>query len=115
MSEQLRKPPRKPKSKKITLNKNKHWKDIINNVEKKEVPIEMVQQIIVKLVDGTETLIDIKKLLDEDGLDATEIEIMLDLKFDELDAYIDNVDFLIDVDKIVSTVQPETDRVLKDL
>ena len=36
-------------------------------------------------------------------------------KFIELDAYIQNVDFLIDIDKVVSAVQPETDKVLKGL
>ena len=44
-----------------------------------------------------------------------EIEEMLDAKFNELDAYIQNVDFLIDIDKVVDTVQPETDKVLKGL
>ena len=44
-----------------------------------------------------------------------DIETMLDDKFDELDQYIHNVDFLIDIDKVVSTIQPETDKVLKGL
>ena len=48
-------------------------------------------------------------------MDPNEIEEMLDLKFNELDAYIQNVDFLIDIDKVVSAVQPETDKVLKGL
>jgi hypothetical protein len=44
-----------------------------------------------------------------------DIEEMLDAKFDELDAYIQNVDFLIDIEKVVDTIQPETDKVLKGL
>ena len=48
-------------------------------------------------------------------MDPTEVEEMLDLKFNELDAYIENVDFLIDIDKVVTAVQPETDKVLKGL
>ena len=31
------------------------------------------------------------------------------------DAYIQNVDFLIDIEKVVDTIQPETDKVLKGL
>ena len=69
---------------------------------------------MVKLVDGTNISIDVKKLIVE-GMDPSDIEEMLDLKFDELDAYIANVDFLIDIDKVVKTVQPETDKVLKGL
>jgi hypothetical protein len=112
MSEKL---PKKPqRSKKITLNTSKRWKDIVEGVDKKEVPIDILQQIIVKLIDGTNISIDVKKLLD-DGMIPNEIETMLDDKFNELDAYIQNVDFLIDIDKVVSAVQPETDKVLKGL
>jgi uncharacterized membrane-anchored protein YjiN (DUF445 family) len=112
MSEKL---PKKPqRSKKITLNTAKRWKDIVEGVDKKEVPIDILQQIIVKLIDGTNISIDVKKLL-ADGMIPNEIETMLDDKFNELDAYIQNVDFLIDIDKVVSAVQPETDKVLKGL
>jgi hypothetical protein len=68
----------------------------------------------VQLVDGTSINIDIKQLID-DGQDPTEIEQLLDAKFHDLDEYIENVDFFIDIDKVVNTVQPETDKVLKDL
>jgi hypothetical protein len=107
--------PRKPqRSKKITLNTAKRWKDIVEGVDKKEVPIDILQEIVVKLVDGTNISIDIKRLI-ADGMIPGEIEEMLDTKFDELDQYIHNVDFLIDIDKVVNTIQPETDKVLKGL
>ena len=111
MSEKPKKPQR---SKKITLSTAKRWKDIVEGVDKKEVPIDILQQIIVKLIDGTNISIDVKKLL-ADGMIPNEIETMLDDKFIELDAYIQNVDFLIDIDKVVDAVQPETDKVLKGL
>ena len=115
MSEQPKLPHKSRRNrKKITLNTAKRWKDIVNDVDKKEVPITILQQIVVKLIDGTNISIDIKKLL-LDGMIPDEIEIMLDDKFVELDAYIQNVDFLIDIDKVVSTIQPETDKVLKGL
>lgn len=112
MSEKPKKPQRN--SKKITLNISKRWKDIVEDVDKKEVPINILQEIIVKLIDGTNISVDIKKLLAE-GMPENEIEAMLDEKFIELDAYIKNVDFLIDIEKVVDTVQPETDKVLKNL
>jgi hypothetical protein len=114
MSEQPKKPQRSKGSKKITLNVSKRWKDIVEGVDKKEVPVSILQQIIVKLVDGTKVEIDVKRLL-ADGMEPNEIESMLDLKFNELDAYIENVDFLIDIEKVVDAVQPETDKVLKGL
>jgi hypothetical protein len=108
------KPRKQPRSKKITLNTVKRWKDIVEGVDKKEVPIDILQEIVVKLVDGTNISIDIKRLI-ADGMIPGDIETMLDDKFDELDQYIHNVDFLIDIDKVVSTIQPETDKVLKGL
>ena len=112
MSEKPKKTQRN--SKKITLNVSKRWKDIVEGVDKREVPINILQQIIVKLIDGTNISIDVKKLL-ADGMPDSEIEEMLDNKFNELDAYIQNVDFLIDIEKVVDTIQPETDKVLKGL
>ena len=112
MSEKPKKTQRN--SKKITLNVSKRWKDIVEDVDKKEVPINILQQIDVKLIDGTNISIDVKKLLADGMLDG-DIEEMLDAKFNELDAYIQNVDFLIDIEKVVDTIQPETDKVLKGL
>jgi hypothetical protein len=115
MAEQPKpKKPQRKNSKKITLSKNKSWKDIVEGVDKKEVPIHILQEIEVKLIDGTNISIDVKRLI-EDGMDPIAIEELLDLKFNELDAYIDNVDFLIDIAKVVDTIQPETDQVLKGL
>jgi hypothetical protein len=114
MAEQPKKPQRNKGSKKITLNHAKRWKDIVEDVDKRQVPVSILQNIEVKLVDGTKIDIDVKKLLQE-GMDPIEVEEMLDLKFNELDAYIENVDFLIDIDKVVTAVQPETDKVLKGL
>lgn len=114
MAEQPKRPKKPQRSKKITLNQNKSWQDIVKGVDKKEVPIDILQDIEVKLVDGTVILIDIKKLMN-DGMASEDIEELLDAKFNELDAYIENVDFLIDIAKVVNTVQPETDKVLKGL
>lgn len=117
MSEnQQPKKPRRSKGKKITLNPAKSWEAIVKSVDdKREVPIEVLHTINVVLIDGTVISIDIRKLIDEDGLNPVDIESMLDEKFTELDRYIQNVDFLIDIDKVVNTIQPETDKVLKDL
>lgn len=113
MSEQPKKSKRKA-GKKISLNTTRPWKDIVDGVDKKEVPIHILQEIEVKLIDGTHISIDIKKLLAE-GLHPSVIEEMLDTKFSELDAYIENIDFLIDIAKVVDTVTPETEKALKGL
>lgn len=117
MSEQPKQPRKQPRSKakKITLNPTKSWQDIVKGVDKKEVPIQILQEIMVQLVDNTTIAINVKKLIEEDGMDPADIEIMLDEKFNELDRYIQTIDFMVDIDKVVNTVQPETDKVLKGL
>lgn len=110
-------PPKKTRSskaKKVNINVKKSWQDIVKGIDKKEVPVDVLQYITVLLVDGTTINIDIKQLID-DGNDPEEIEALLDNKFEELEQYINNVDFFVDIDKIASTVQPETDKVLKRL
>lgn len=115
MAEQPKKPQRS-KGKKITLNSSKSWKEIVESVDdKREVPIEILQAIDVLLIDGTVISIDIRKLIDEDGMNPDQIEMMLDEKFNELDRYIQNVDFMVDIAKVVNTVKPETEKVLKGL
>jgi hypothetical protein len=115
MSEQP-KPKKTPRSraKKLNLNKRKSWQDIVKGVDKREVPVDILQSIEVQLIDGTNIFINVKELIEE-GQDPAEIEELLDAKFHDLDQYIKNVDFFIDIDKVVDTVQPETDKVLKDL
>jgi hypothetical protein len=113
MSEQPKKPRRK-KAKKLVLNKRKSWQEIVNSVEKNEIPVNILQQITVELIDGTMVTIGIKDLI-QDGYDPVEVQDLLNEKLQELDQYIHNVDFFVDIDAVVETVQPETDRVLKNL
>jgi len=113
MSEQPKKPRRK-RAKKLVLNKRKSWQEIVNNVEKNEIPVSILQQITVELIDGTMVTINIKDLM-QDGYDPVEVQDLLNEKFQELDQYIHNVDFFVDIDAVVETVQPETDKVLKNL
>lgn len=108
------KKPQRSKAKKLNLNKRKSWQEIIQDVDKKKVPITVLEHISVKLVDGTSININVKELIDS-GEDPENIEALLDDKFDQLDQYIENVDFFVDVDRVKDTVQPETDRVLKGL
>lgn len=116
MSENPQRPkkPQRSKAKKVVLNKRKSWQDIVNAVDKKEVPINVLQHISVQLIDGSTITINIRELID-DGQNPDDIEALLDEKFNELDRYIKNVDFFVDIDRVVSTVQPETDKVLKGL
>lgn len=104
----------KPKSKKLNLNKKAQWESILKSVEKKEVPIAMLNSLNVNLKDGTTVTIDIKELLEE-GNDPDELELMIKHKLRALDHFIDDIDFFISVSAVQKIVQPATDDLLKNL
>lgn len=107
--------PKKPaKSKRLNLNSKTTWKNILKEVEKNEVPVHILEKLMVYLKDGTIVTVDIKKLIAE-GADPDDIETHVSSRLEELDLYIENVDFFVDIDLVEKTVQPETDRLLSKL
>jgi hypothetical protein len=111
-SPQKRKP--RPKLKKINISSKQHWQNIVKDVDKDNVPIRLLQSMTVNLVDGTTININVKDLIKE-GNDPDMIEKALNKKLDELDSYIKDIDFYINLDAVADAVQPITDQILKDL
>ena len=114
MSEQKPKKPKQPRSKRLNLNKKAQWEAILKSVEKKEVPIAMLESVSVNLTDGTTVNINIRELLDE-GNDPDVLEKMLKAKLEALDNIILDMDFYISVKAVAQLVQPATDELLKNL
>jgi hypothetical protein len=110
------KPPKKqkPKSRRLNLNAKSQWESILKSVEKKEIPITMLESVNVNLTDGTVVNVNIKELLDE-GNDPDVLEKMLKTKLSALDYIIEDIDFYISVAAVQKTVQPATDELLKNL
>lgn len=113
MSEQKPKKPRQ-KSKRLNLNSKSQWEAILKSVEKKEVPIAMLNSLTLNLKDGTAVSINIKELLDE-GNDPDELESLIKHKLSALDNIIEDIDFFISVSAVQKVVQPVTDELLKNL
>jgi len=90
------------------------WKNILKDVDKKEVPVTVLEKMLVYLKDGTEVIVNIKQLLAE-GNDPDEIEMHVNARLRELDDYIENVDFFVDIDRVQAVIQPETDKLLSKL
>lgn len=115
MSEQPKKP-RQSKSKKPRLNLTRRqiWERILKDVEKNEVPLHCIDRIAIRLTDGTEVCIDIDQLLRE-GNDPEELEYAINKRLESMEEIINDVDFMISIEKVAKTVQPYTDEVLKNL
>ena len=113
MSEQKPTKPRQ-KSKRLNLDSKAKWEAILKSIDKKEIPIAMLESMSVNLTDGTEVNINIKELLDE-GNDPEELERMIKVKLGALDHIINDIDFYISVKAVAKIVQPATDSILKNL
>lgn len=114
MSQEKPKKPRQPKSKRLKLSQKEEWTKILKEVEKNEVPVHFLKSITVNLKDGTAVDVNITQLISE-GIDPGVIERQLNERLKELDDYIEDVDFYINIDSVSKTVQPFTDDLLKNL
>jgi hypothetical protein len=90
------------------------WEHILEDVEKSKVPVQFIKKIIVKMVGKKQHTINIQALLKQ-GLDPNEVEEVISRKLNELDPLINSFEFVLNVESIAETVQPETDRLLNKL
>ena len=92
----------------------KQWDHIISGVDKTEVPLECINKIVIRLQCGRQKTINLARLK-RDGFDLEEIESVLTRNLVELGDLVRDIDFLVDVNAVARLVQPETDKLLKDL
>lgn len=90
------------------------WEHILEDVEKNRIPVQFIKKLVIKLQGKKQQTINIEKLLNQ-GLDPEQIEDVVSRKLDELDENIVSVEFILNVQSIADTVQPETDRLLGKL
>lgn len=90
------------------------WEHIIADVNKTDVPLECIKKVVIKLAGGRQKTINVHTLLRQ-GLELTEVEIMLTRYFHEHDREIRDVDFVVDISSVVNLIQPETDKLLGKL
>ena len=108
------KPPRKSKRLKLLITERDKWKQILAQIEKPEAPISVIEKIEIELNDGTVFDINVRELL-EDGYDEHELENMINQRMDAADHLIKDANFYINSDSVANTVQPITNRILKNL
>lgn len=90
------------------------WQNILEDVEKSKIPIQFLKKIILKFQGKRQQTINIQSLLKQ-GLEPEEVEEIVNRKLIELDHQIVNLEFILNVENIADTVQPETDKLLGKL
>jgi hypothetical protein len=114
MAQEKPKKPRRPKSKRLNLNRKEQWEKLLKEVHKEQVPVGVLLSITVNLKDGTSVDVNVAEML-ADGEDPEFVEQRINDRLTALDMYIDDVDFHISVDSVADVVQPFTDKLLKNL
>lgn len=90
------------------------WEHILNDVDKNRIPVQFIKKLIIKLEGKKQQTINIQKFLQQ-GLEPEQIEDAVGRKLEELDDLIVSVEFILNVESIAETVQPETDKLLGKL
>jgi hypothetical protein len=90
------------------------WEHILEDIDKHKVPVQFIKKIIVRMIGKKQHTINIQSLLKQ-GLDPEEIEEVVSRKLNELDPLITSFEFVLNVESIAETVQPETDKLLNKL
>ena len=90
------------------------WEHILEDVEKNKIPVQFIKKLIIKLEGKRQQTINIEKFLNQ-GLNPEQIEDAVSRKLQELDELIVSVEFILNVQSIADTVQPETDKLLGKL
>jgi hypothetical protein len=87
------------------------WEHILEDVEKNKIPVEFIKKLVVKLEGKKQHTIYIEKFLTQ-GLDPEQIEDIVSRKLQELDDMVVGVEFILNLQSIADTIQPETDKLL---
>lgn len=90
------------------------WEDLVEGVEKKDIPIECIKRVVIRLTDGKRRYFNMSALRKQ-GLNIYECEFALNEKLKQYDPDIDGIDFFVDVEEVAKIVQPETDEILRNV
>jgi len=91
----------------------KRWEDIVNAVDKDHCPITCVKKVIFRTQKGQKT-INIRNLRRQ-GIDEDSIEQAVSSFIESNETTIKSMELVLDVEAVAGIIQPETDKLLKDM
>ncbi len=90
------------------------WERLLDGVDKQQVPVEFIKKLILKLEGKRQKTINIERFLSQ-GLEPEEIEDAISRQLIKLDDEVVGIEFILNLQSIAETVQPETDQLLRGL
>ena len=101
-----------------TVNNKDEWEELINAVDKSNIPIEFINSIVIQLHTPTNDPgvrdINVKELRDQ-GLSEILIEELVRETILNLKGDIEAMNFYVDVDYVAETVQHQTNLILTNI
>ena len=92
----------------------KKWENIVSDVDKEHCPISCVKKVIFRTTDRRQKTINLKTLRRQ-GLDDESIETAVSKFISDHEDDIMSMELVLDVEAVAEIIQPETDKLLKDL
>lgn len=92
----------------------KKWEHLVEGVEKERIPVEFIKKLMLRMSGRRQKTINVANLVLQ-GLDPDEIEEAISSVLEEYDEDIISIEFILDIEGIAETVQPETDELLRGL
>ena len=89
------------------------WEDIVNGVDKDHCPITCVKKVVFRTQQGQKT-INLRNLRRQ-GIDNDSIEQAVSSFIEDNEKIIKSMELVLDVEAVAEIVQPETDKLLKDM
>ena len=90
------------------------WEQIVKDVDMAHCPISCVKKVIFRTADRRQKTINLKSMRSQ-GIDDESIELAVTRYIEEHEDSITSMELLLDVEAVAELVQPETDKLLKNI
>lgn len=90
------------------------WEEIIDQVDKDQIPIDVVKKVVFKTSERRQKTINIGQLRKQ-GFDEESIMMAIENFIRENEDTISNMEFVLDIEAVAEILQPETDKLLKGI
>lgn len=92
----------------------KKWSDIVDQVDKEHVPIACVKKVVFRDRFRKQKTINLKRLRTQ-GVTPDMIEEVVEGFIRDNEDDIVSMEFVLDIEAVATQVQPQTDKLLKDI
>lgn len=105
---------KQPRSLPEDYNDNEEWQQLLEDIDTVDIPVELLKTLRAYLKDGTTFLFPIKEWIDQ-GSSIDEIDDAINRWYKVKDKDVVGTDFVVDLEKLKSTVTTQTSKIFKNI